>query len=75
MRSAFLRPTASLMRVWCKGKALDVARKGRSSSCFGGAEGGNVNVSDLVPHWVDRGTGTPKDRDEVNEREVCGCDG
>ena len=26
-------------------------------------------------HWVDRGTGTPKDRDEVNRREVCKCDG
>ncbi len=26
-------------------------------------------------HWVDRGTGTPKDRDEVNKREVCECDG
>ncbi len=26
-------------------------------------------------HWVDRGTGVPKDRDEVNEREVCECDG
>ena len=26
-------------------------------------------------HWVDRGTGTPKDRDEVNIREVCECDG
>jgi hypothetical protein len=22
-------------------------------------------------HWVGRGTGTPKDRDEVNRREVC----
>ena len=22
-----------------------------------------------------RGTGTPKDRDEVNRREVCECDG
>ncbi len=22
-------------------------------------------------HWVGRGTGTPKDRDEVNKREVC----
>ncbi len=22
-------------------------------------------------HWVARGTGTPKDRDEVNKREVC----
>jgi hypothetical protein len=25
--------------------------------------------------WVDRGTGTPKDRDEVNKREFCECDG
>jgi hypothetical protein len=25
-------------------------------------------------HWVARGTGTPKDRDEVNKREVCECD-
>jgi hypothetical protein len=26
-------------------------------------------------HWVVRGTGTPKDRDEGNRREVCECDG
>ena len=26
-------------------------------------------------HWVDRGTGTPKDRDDVNRRDVCECDG
>ena len=26
-------------------------------------------------HWVARGTGTPKDRDEVNRREFCECDG
>ncbi len=26
-------------------------------------------------HWVVRGTGTPKDRDEVNRRDVCDCDG
>ena len=26
-------------------------------------------------HWVVRGTGTPKDNDEVNKREVCECDG
>ncbi len=26
-------------------------------------------------HWVARGTGTPKNRDEVNKREVCECDG
>ncbi len=25
-------------------------------------------------HWVVRGTGTPKDRDEVNKREVSECD-
>ncbi len=26
-------------------------------------------------HWVDRGTGTPKDKDEVNRGDVCECDG
>ncbi len=26
-------------------------------------------------HWVPRGTGTPIDRDEVNRRDVCECDG
>jgi len=26
-------------------------------------------------HWVARGTGTPKDKDEVNRRDVCECDG
>ncbi len=26
-------------------------------------------------HWVTWGTGTPKDRDEVNKLEVRGCDG
>jgi hypothetical protein len=26
-------------------------------------------------HWVARGTGTSKDRDEVNKREVYECDG
>ncbi len=26
-------------------------------------------------HCVGRGTGTPKDRDEVNNREVCEYDG
>jgi hypothetical protein len=25
--------------------------------------------------WVTRGTGTPKDEDEVNRQEVCECDG
>jgi hypothetical protein len=24
-------------------------------------------------HWVGLGTGTPKDKDEVNKREVCEC--
>ncbi len=26
-------------------------------------------------YWVERGTGTPKDKDEINKREVCECDG
>jgi hypothetical protein len=26
-------------------------------------------------HWVGRGTGTPKDKDEANNREVCECEG
>ncbi len=26
-------------------------------------------------HWIPRGTGTPKDREQVNRREVCECDG
>ena len=33
-----------------------------------------MNYTPLI-HWVGRGTGTPKDRDEVNKREVCECDG
>jgi hypothetical protein len=24
-------------------------------------------------HWVGRGTGTPKDKDEVNKRQVASC--
>jgi hypothetical protein len=28
-----------------------------------------------LTHWVGRGTGTPKDKDEVNNREVCECEG
>ncbi len=30
-----------------------------------------------TPHiqWVVWGTGTPQNRDEVNRREVCECDG
>jgi hypothetical protein len=31
-----------------------------------------IITSDI--NWVVCGTGTPKDRDEVNEREVCECD-
>ena len=26
-------------------------------------------------HWVGRGTGTRKDKDEVNRRELCECEG
>jgi hypothetical protein len=26
-------------------------------------------------HWIVPGTGTPKDRDEVNKRETSECDG
>jgi hypothetical protein len=26
-------------------------------------------------HWVGRGTGRSKDKDEVNKREVCECEG
>jgi hypothetical protein len=29
----------------------------------------------FASHTLARGTGTPKDRDEVNRREVCECDG
>ncbi len=32
----------------------------------------DLYVSDTRVPW---GTGTPKDRDEVNRREVSGCDG
>jgi hypothetical protein len=35
----------------------------------------DVSVPHLSGWLVDRGTGTPKDRDEVNRREVCECDG
>ena len=34
------------------------------------AEGGTPHI-----HWVERGNGTPKDRDEVNRRDVCECAG
>jgi hypothetical protein len=34
----------------------------------------NLSASHTT-HWVGHGTGTPKDRDEVNRREVCECDG
>ena len=26
-------------------------------------------------YWVARGTGKPEDKDEVNKREACECDG
>jgi hypothetical protein len=32
------------------------------------------NLRDLI-HWVGLGTGTPKDKDEINKREVCECEG
>ncbi len=37
----------------------------------------NVRDFSVTPHihWVEVGTGTPKDRDEVNRQEVCECDG
>jgi hypothetical protein len=35
----------------------------------------DLHTSHLHIHWVVRGTGTPKDRDEVNRREVSECDG
>jgi hypothetical protein len=37
----------------------------------------NLKLRDLhvSHHWVVWGTGTPKDRDEVNKREVYECDG
>jgi hypothetical protein len=36
----------------------------------------NYKLRDLrASHWVGRGTGTPKDKDEVNKREVCECEG
>ncbi len=37
-----------------------------------------INLTGLTTshvHWVARGTGTPKDKDEVNRRDVCECDG
>jgi hypothetical protein len=36
-----------------------------------------LKLRDLLAsiHWVGRGTGTPKDKDEVNKREVCECEG
>jgi hypothetical protein len=33
------------------------------------------NLHASLTHWVGLGTGTPKDRDKVNKREVCECDG
>jgi hypothetical protein len=29
----------------------------------------------FVSHWVEWGTGTPEDKDEVNRREVCESNG
>jgi hypothetical protein len=35
----------------------------------------NKGIYEPPIHWVGLGTGTPKNRDEVNKREVCECDG
>jgi hypothetical protein len=35
----------------------------------------NSEIYEPLTHWVGRGTGTPKDKDEVNKREVCECEG
>jgi hypothetical protein len=37
----------------------------------------DYKLRDLPPltHWVGRGTETPKEKDEVNNREVCECEG
>ncbi len=32
-------------------------------------------IYSTLTHWVGRGTGTPEDKDEVNKREVCECEG
>ena len=34
----------------------------------------NLHASHTPIHWVGLGTGTPKDRAEVNKRELCECD-
>jgi hypothetical protein len=34
-----------------------------------------VIVFTRLTHWVGRETGTPKDKDEVNKREVGECEG
>ncbi len=33
------------------------------------------DLHEPLTHWVGRGTGTPKDKDEANNREVCECEG
>jgi hypothetical protein len=35
----------------------------------------SIRLPFTMIHWVARGTGTPKDKDEVNRRDVCKCDG
>jgi hypothetical protein len=42
-----------------------------------GWDGGNIGsiLSPLYTGFLDRGTGIPRDRDEVNRREVSECDG
>ncbi len=45
--------------------------------CVTSLRRGHANLLIYTPriHWVTRGTGAPKDRDEFNKREVCKCDG
>ncbi len=35
------------------------------------SEEDNTSIQSILIHWVVRGTGTPKDKDEVDRREVC----
>jgi hypothetical protein len=35
----------------------------------------NEEIYTTLTHWVGRGTGRPKDKDEVNKQEVCECEG
>ena len=49
--------------------------KSEESTRLGYTEKSTVWLIMSVCLLLTRGTGTPKDRDEVNRREVCECDG